>query len=106
MALGLSFPPFRLDMAEGLLWRAVTEVKLRGKPFARLKHLAMHPQRLVTQEDLTEAVWGNVATSENLVRTHLYEVRHVIGNELIETVIGRGYRFIAEVREIAEPAHV
>jgi DNA-binding response OmpR family regulator len=38
-----------------------TELKLRRKPFAILKYLAMHPRRLVTQEELVEAVWGKVA---------------------------------------------
>jgi len=50
--LVLSFPPFRLDVADERLWKDGTEIKLRRKPFAILKYLATHPRRLVTQEEL------------------------------------------------------
>src|SRR5712672_4208645 len=97
MALVLSFPPFRLDMAEERLWRDGTELKLRRKPFAILKYLAMNPKRLVTQDELIEAVWGKVVMSESLLRTHVRDVRAVLGDDVIETVTGRGYRFVADV---------
>ena len=99
MAPVLSFPPFRLDVADERLWKGDHELKLRRKPFAILKYLVTHPQRLVTQEELTQAIWGKVALSENLLRTHVYELRHVLGDGWIETVIGRGYRFVAQVLE-------
>jgi DNA-binding winged helix-turn-helix (wHTH) protein len=102
-ALVLSFPPFRLDVADERLWRDGTEIKLRRKPFAILKHLAMHPRRLVTQEELVEAVWGKVAMSESLLRTHVRAVRLALGDDtLIETVTRRGYRFLSDVRELHE----
>ena len=99
MAPVLSFPPFRLDAADERLWKGDHELKLRRKPFAILKYLVTHPQRLVTQEELTQAIWGKVAMSENLLRTHVYELRHVLGDGWVETVIGRGYRFVAQVLE-------
>jgi DNA-binding winged helix-turn-helix (wHTH) protein len=83
------------------LWKDSVELKLRRKPYAILKYLATHPRRLVTQEQLVEAVWGKVAMSEGLLRTHMRDVRHVIGDSIIETVIGRGYRFLADVHEVA-----
>ena len=98
----LSFPPFRLDVADERLWRDGTEQKLRRKPFAILKYLATHPKRLVTQDDLIEAVWGKVVMSESLLRTHMRDLRQVIGDSIIETVVGRGYRFIADVCELDE----
>src|SRR5258705_13062372 len=97
-----SFPPFRLDVADERLWRDGTEQKLRRKPFAILKYLATHPKRLVTQDDLIEAVWGKVVMSESLLRTHMRDLRQVIGDSIIETVVGRGYRFIADVCELDE----
>jgi DNA-binding winged helix-turn-helix (wHTH) protein len=98
----LSFPPFRLDVADERLWRDGTELTLRRKPFAILKYLATHPKRLVTQDDLIEAVWGKVVMSESLLRTHMRDLRHVIGDSIIETVVGRGYRFIADVSKLDE----
>src|SRR5271156_5184458 len=101
--LVLSFPPFRLDVADERLCKDGTEIKLRRKPFAILKYLAMHPRRLVTQEELVDAVWGKVAMSESLLRTHVRAVRLALSDDtLIETVTRRGYRFLSDVRELHE----
>jgi DNA-binding response OmpR family regulator len=63
-ALALSFPPFQLDVADERLSKDGVELKLRRKPFAILKYLAMNPKRLVTQEELIEAMWGKLVVSE------------------------------------------
>jgi DNA-binding winged helix-turn-helix (wHTH) protein/tetratricopeptide (TPR) repeat protein len=91
------FGPFRLDVGEQRLGRGGEELKLRRKPFAILRFLTSTPLRLVTQEELVEAVWGKIAMSESLLRTHMSELRHVLGEGVIETVVGRGYRFLLEV---------
>jgi DNA-binding winged helix-turn-helix (wHTH) protein len=96
----LSFPPFRLDVAEERLWKDGRELRLRAKPFAILRYLTQHPRRLVTQSEIVDAVWGRIAMCESLVRTHVRDLRHVLGEDVIETVAGRGYRFLADVSEI------
>lgn|SRR5580658_2426897 len=93
----LSFPPFRLDTAEGRLWKDGRELRLRPKPFAILRYLTRHPRRLVTQSEIVAAVWGKMAMSDSVVRTHVLDLRNVLGENLIETVVGRGYRFLADV---------
>jgi DNA-binding winged helix-turn-helix (wHTH) protein len=98
----LSFPPFRLDVAEERLWKNGREMRLRPKPFSILRYLAQHPRRLVTKSEIVDAVWGRIAMGESLVRTHVYDLRRVLGEDVIETVVGRGYRFLADVSEIAE----
>jgi DNA-binding winged helix-turn-helix (wHTH) protein len=104
------FGPFRLDVAEERLWKGGEELKLRRKPFAILRFLTANPLRLVTQEEVVEAVWGKIAMSESLLRTHISEVRRVLGESAIETVVGRGYRFLlrvdAEKPATSQPAHV
>lgn len=92
----LVFPPFRLDTAEQQLWRGTRLLTLRRKPFAILRYLAENPRRLVTHDELLKQVWGGIAVSESAVRTHLHELRQALGEGVIETVIGRGYRFTAE----------
>jgi DNA-binding winged helix-turn-helix (wHTH) protein/tetratricopeptide (TPR) repeat protein len=96
----LAFPPFQLDLDDERLLRDGSELKLRRKPFAILKYLATHPKRLVTHQEVTEAIWGNISMSENVLRTHVYELRNVVGEGVIETVIGRGYRFVSNVRAV------
>jgi DNA-binding winged helix-turn-helix (wHTH) protein len=92
------FGPFRLDVGEQRLWRGNVELKLRRKPLAILRFLTQNSLRLATREEIVEAVWGKIAMSESLLRTHVSEVRRVLGDGAIETVVGRGYRFLFEVR--------
>jgi len=88
----LLFASFRLDVDEGQLWKGDVPVALRRKPFAILAYLSANPRRLVTHDEIVEHVWGGAAVSDSAVRTHLHELRHALGEGLIETVIGRGYR--------------
>jgi DNA-binding winged helix-turn-helix (wHTH) protein len=100
----LSFPPFRLDREQGRLWKGENQLTLRRKPFAILRYLAEHPKKLVTHQELIAEVWGGTVVSESAMRSHLHELRQVLGEGVIETVIGRGYRFVAERREEVEAA--
>src|ERR1700738_4295822 len=69
----LSFPPFQLDLGDERLLRDGKELRLRRKPFAILRHLVLHPHRVVTHDEVVEAVWGRVAMSESLLRTHVHD---------------------------------
>jgi DNA-binding winged helix-turn-helix (wHTH) protein len=103
----LSFPPYILDLGDERLWMNGHVVALRQKPFAVLRHLARNPQRLVTHEELAEAVWGKIAMSESLLRTHIRDLRQALGVDFIETVAGRGYRFVASVTDTsAKPLRI
>src|ERR1041384_2004609 len=93
----LAFSPFELDIVDERLWKAGKELALRRKPFAILRYLVEHPRRLVTQQELVDAVWGHVAMSDSVLRTHIRDLRRVLGEPVIETVIGRGYRFLPYV---------
>jgi DNA-binding winged helix-turn-helix (wHTH) protein len=86
-----------LDLDAERLWRDGKEVPLRRKPFAILRYLVQNPQRLVTHAEIIDAVWGKVAMSESLLRTHVHDLRNALGEGIVETVLGRGYRFVAEI---------
>lgn len=98
----VSFPPFRLDREDGRVWKGETPLALRRKPFAILCYLVEHPKKLVTHEELIAEVWGGAVVSESAMRSHLHELRQVLGEGVIETVIGRGYRFVATLRDDRE----
>jgi DNA-binding winged helix-turn-helix (wHTH) protein len=91
----MAFPPFAVDLDEERLWRNGVQIPLRRKPFAILGYLLAHPQRIVTHEELLASVWGGAVVSESAIRSHLHELRQALGEGVIETVIGRGYRFTA-----------
>jgi DNA-binding winged helix-turn-helix (wHTH) protein/tetratricopeptide (TPR) repeat protein len=96
----LSFASFRLDLSAERLWQGEQEVHLRRKPFAILRHLVHNPQRLVTHDEIIGVVWGKIAMSESLLRTHVRDLRHVLGEGVVETVVGRGYRFLPELKHV------
>jgi len=93
------FPPFRLDADEERLWKGEKLLALRRKPFAILRYLVSHPKKLVTREELLAHVWGGTVVSDSAMRGHMHELRQVLGEGVIETVIGRGYRFVAKIRD-------
>ncbi|HEY3668328.1 MAG TPA: AAA family ATPase, partial [Polyangiaceae bacterium] len=100
------FGAFRLDVGDQRLWRGNEELKLRRKPFAILRFLTENPLRLSTQEEVVAAVWGKIAMSESLLRTHVSELRRLLGEGAIETVVGRGYRFLLNVESERQPTSV
>ena len=100
----LKFSHFVLDPQEERLWKNGTEVPLRPKPMAILSYLTRHPGHLVRHPELDRAIWGGRVHSESLLRTHVRDLRRVLGEELIETVAGRGYRFAGEVQDLAAGA--
>jgi DNA-binding winged helix-turn-helix (wHTH) protein len=102
----IHFPPFRVDFDEERAWRGRAELAIRRKPFAILRYLAAHPKRLVTHEELHAHVWGGTKVSESALRSHLHELRQVLGEGVVETVIGRGYRFVAELAPEEAPEAV
>ena len=96
----LTFPPFRLDLANERLWRGSELLALRPKAFLLLRYLAEHPDRLLTQQELLKAIWQHGYVSEGLLRGYIRRLRSALGDDaknprFIETAGGRGYRFIA-----------
>jgi DNA-binding winged helix-turn-helix (wHTH) protein len=96
----VSFANFRLDLDSARLWKHDQEVHLRRKPFAILGFLVRNPKRLVTYAEIVEAVWGKAVMSEGLLRSHIFDRRSVLGERIVETVVGRGYRFTADIQHV------
>src|SRR5262249_55150951 len=104
----LNFGPFRLDVRNQQLWRGQEVVRLTNKALAVLRYLAEHSGQLVTKDDLFAAVWPEVVVSDSALVVCIRELRRALGDgrrapQFIETVHGRGYRFIGVVH-VGEPA--
>src|SRR5262252_6695164 len=89
------FGAFRLDPAHTCLWRGDEALRLPPKVFAVLHYLVTHPDRLVTKDELLEAVWPATAVSDTVVRIAIGAVRKVLGDtaqtpQYIATVPRRG----------------
>jgi DNA-binding winged helix-turn-helix (wHTH) protein len=95
----LRFDCFELDEADARLARAGEPVALAPKPFAVLCALTRKPDKLVTKNELLDAVWGHRFVTESVLKSAISEVRAALGDDpkqprYIETVSRRGYRFI------------
>jgi len=78
-------------------------IPLRPKTFAVLRYLVEHAGRLVTKDELRHAVWAGTQVSGAGQRDYIRELRQALGDtpqapRFIETVHGRGYRFIGAVQ--------
>ena len=98
----LEFAAFRLDLGAERLWRGAETVQLTAKAFGVLRHLVSHTGRLVTRDELIEAVWALPYVSEAALTVCIGEIRRALGDttrapQYVETVRGRGYRFVAPV---------
>jgi DNA-binding winged helix-turn-helix (wHTH) protein len=99
------FPPFRLDKVNQILWRQKPgspeeQVVLNPKAFALLEYLIENSGRLVTHEELLDALWPDVHVQPEVIKSHILAIRTALGDtpqasRFIETVRRRGYRFIA-----------
>src|SRR6266481_1971957 len=96
------FGRFRLDLAERTLWRDGQTVPLTLKAMETLSVLVSNGGRLVEKEELLKAVWPDTFVEEGNLAVQISLLRKTFGEEgYIETVPRRGYRFVAEVIEVA-----
>jgi class 3 adenylate cyclase/DNA-binding winged helix-turn-helix (wHTH) protein/tetratricopeptide (TPR) repeat protein len=98
------FGSFRLDPANACLWHGVETMVLSPKAFDVLHYLVTHPDRLVTKDELLDAVWSETAVTDAVLRVAIGALRKVLGDpaqtpRYIATVPRRGYRFVAPVTE-------
>ena len=96
------FKTFRLDTVNHLLWRNGDRVSIGPKGFDMLAYLVEHAGRVVTQDELLEALWPETHVNPEVLRKYILEIRKALGDrpdnpEFIETVPKRGYRFVAPV---------
>lgn len=99
---------YRLDVKDQRLWIADAPAALGGKALALLIALMESPQTLLTKDELLARVWPGIFVSESVLTTAVKEVRKALGDNardprVIETVHGRGYRFLLPVERTAGP---
>lgn len=96
------FGEFVLDARAYTLVRGAEEVSLQPKVFDVLRHLLEHRDRVVTKQELLDALWVGEHVNEGAVPWSISHARRALGQERgakapIETVHGRGYRFTSPV---------
>ncbi|MGE0684532.1 MAG: AAA family ATPase [Candidatus Binatia bacterium] len=101
----LHFPPFRLDLLNGLLWRGEQTVHLPPKPQAVLHYLIEKKARIVSSDELRQAVWPNITVGPGTIKVAIRTIRKALGDnpkhpQFIQTVPGVGYHFIGAVQDL------
>jgi predicted ATPase len=97
-----SFGSFRLDTTDECLWRQDARISLPPKQFAVLRYLVEHPGRLISHDELLDAVWPETYVQPQVLRTYVLELRKVLGDDarqprFIQSLPKRGYRFVVSV---------
>ena len=70
-----------------------TEAELTAREFALAEHLLRNPGRVYSRDELLRAVWGeDVEPGSNVVDVYILYLRRKLGDGVIETVRGQGWR--------------
>ena len=100
------FGDFELDLDAHQLRRGAERLRLERRPFELLVMLVENHGRLVSRDDIVAALWPKnvIIDFESGLNTLVRKIRNSLGDSAddplyIETVPGKGYRFIAEVTQ-------
>src|SRR5215831_11114869 len=94
--------PFRLDPEASLLTLSGSPVALGRRAIDLLTALVQSPQECVTKARLLEAAWPGLMVEEVNLAVQIGSLRRALaqaegGASWIETLTGRGYRFVGPV---------
>jgi predicted ATPase/DNA-binding winged helix-turn-helix (wHTH) protein len=98
----LEIAPFRLDAATGVVTRDGNPAPLGPRAVAVLKALLERPNEYISKRALIDAVWPDVVVEEANLAVQIGAIRRVLGNDRIETLARRGYRFVGDVTVLPE----
>jgi two-component system alkaline phosphatase synthesis response regulator PhoP len=86
----------RIDRESYLVYKGSEKVQLAKKEFELLYLLASKPGKVFTRESILEKVWGeDVLVVDRTIDVHIRKIREKLGDELIATIKGVGYKFDA-----------
>src|SRR6476661_5713769 len=97
------FGPYRLNLGQRILTRAGETIPLTPKAVDILARLVMSAGRVVEKDELLQEVWADTFVEDSNLTQNIFILRRALGDDradpkYIETVTGRGYRFVATVR--------
>jgi serine/threonine-protein kinase len=99
------FGGFRLDAGRRLLLgRDATSVALTPKAYETLAYLVERAGAVVSKDELIAVIWPDTVVEENSLTKNISQLRRILGegrdeHRYIATVPGRGYQFVAEVKQ-------
>jgi Tol biopolymer transport system component/DNA-binding winged helix-turn-helix (wHTH) protein len=106
----IRFEEYEIDRAHWRLSWQREPLPLNRKTFDLLLYLIDHSDRVVSKDELLQALWPGSFVEESNLTQHVFLLRkslsrHESGKRIIETVPGRGYRFAATISEGTPAGH-
>ncbi|MDX2030376.1 MAG: winged helix-turn-helix domain-containing protein [Blastocatellia bacterium] len=103
--IGYEFGPFRLDLTERSLFREGEPLPLSNKTIELLLVLIERRGQVLGKEELMNLLWPDLMVEESNLTQHIYSLRKALAEDrtearYVQTVPRRGYRLIADVREL------
>jgi TolB-like protein/lipopolysaccharide biosynthesis regulator YciM len=108
------FEGFRLDRRAGVLFRrdergVFTPIAIGRRALDILGVLVERPGDLVSRDEIIDAVWPGTTVEDSNLNVQVAALRRILDDRraessCIQTVSGRGYRFIGSVTQVVEPA--
>ncbi|HRH67158.1 MAG TPA: response regulator transcription factor, partial [Bacteroidia bacterium] len=84
----------QIDREQYLVQKGDEKMELPRKEFELLALLASKPGKVFTRDEILERVWGNeVIVGDRTIDVHIRKLREKLGEDLIKTVKGIGYKF-------------
>src|SRR5262245_51860406 len=104
----ISFGPFRLLLAQQLLFEGDKPVRLGSRARDVLVALISRPGQLVAKEELIASVWPDTHVDEGSLRVHVSALRRALGDgqggrRYVTNIPGRGYSFVAPITQEIAP---
>ena len=109
--LDFRFADFEIDVARHELRRAGAVVHIEPQVFDLIVLLVKNRERIVSKDELIEAIWQGRIISEAALSSRISAARRALGDSgndqsLIRTLHKRGFRFVGDVEEVAAAAAV
>ena len=103
------FDDVEIDITQQELRRAGKIVHVEPQVFDLLVHLARNRDRVVSKDELIEAIWQGRIISETALSSCISAARRAVGDNgddefVIRTLHKRGFRFVGELRDDPAPA--
>jgi TolB-like protein/Tfp pilus assembly protein PilF len=109
--ISYKFGSFQVDLHERVARRGGKLLPLTPKVFDILLVLIQNPGRILTKEEIMKQVWPDTIVEESNLARNVSTLRKALGEksdqpQFIETIPWRGYRFVAEVKELREELEI
>lgn len=100
----IAFAEFEVDPAHRVLRREGEPVALKAKTFDLLLFLLENPNRVITKDEILEAVWAGQFVEEANLSVQVSALRKALGERrtaprFLITIPGKGYKFVADIHQ-------